>query len=389
MHSPYDVHALRAEEFPWTLRGEVIYLNNAGTGPLPQRAVAALQEWAALRTQPWRVTDHEVVFPALAHVRALCAKLIGARDTEIALVPNTSFGLSLAARSLRLEPGDMVLASDKEFPSVIYAWRSIERAHGIHLKLLPTREGLLDEEALIAALDEPRVRVVTVSWVSFATGYRVDLERLGAACRTRGIYLVVDAIQGLGPATLDVKSCGADVIACGGYKWLLSPWGTAFVYVREELIPQMEPPIVSWIVGPRSMDYTRLLDYDLTYFADARRFEIMTLPAQDLVAMGQSLELLFEIGTGAVEAHVRSLTDRIVNWAQGRGDVRLITPPESKHRAGIVAVAPLDPRSTSQRLRAAGVVHSLREGAIRFAPHYYNTPDEIDAALTVLGGRDH
>ncbi len=112
MSSTYDVDKLRAEEFPWTQRGEVVYLNNAGTGPQPQRAVTALEEWAAWRTQPWRVPDQEVVFPALAHVRALCAKLIGARDTEIALVPNTSFGLSLAARSLPLKPGDVVLTSE-------------------------------------------------------------------------------------------------------------------------------------------------------------------------------------------------------------------------------------------------------------------------------------
>src|SRR5688572_24836462 len=121
----YDVSALRASEFAWTLRGDVRYLNNAGTGPLPQRTVDVLNEWAELRTQPWRATDHQLTFPALKHVRELCARLIGASSDEIALVSNTSFGLSLAARSLPLERGDIVIASDREFPSVVYSWRAV------------------------------------------------------------------------------------------------------------------------------------------------------------------------------------------------------------------------------------------------------------------------
>jgi selenocysteine lyase/cysteine desulfurase len=380
----YDVARLRAAEFPWSVSGKQIYLNNAGTGPLPQRTADRLQQWAQLRTQPWTVSDRDVVFPALANVRELGARLLGARASEIALVPNTSFGLSLAARSLPLQPGDEVLVSDKEFPSVIYAWRAVERQRGIRLRVLPARGGLLDEQALMAALDDPRVRAVTVSWVSFATGYRLHLRQLGAACRERGIYLVVDAMQGLGGAALDVRDCGADIVACGGYKWLLSPWGTALLYVRDELIRQLQPPVVGWFVGPASEDYSRLLDYDLAYFDDARRFEVMTLPSQDFAAMGCSLELLLELGLPAVETHIRRLTGRIVQWALARGDIRLVTPADAERRAGIVAIVPPRALESSQRLTEAGVMHSFREGAIRLAPHCYNTVEEVDFALSVL-----
>ena len=382
--TPSDIDALRSEEFPWTLRGDTAYLNHAGTGPLPERAIDVLAQWNRWRAEPWRVTDRDAVLPGLAHVRTLCASLIGAKPTEIALVPNTSFGLNVAARALPLDPGDVVLVSDGEFPAVIYAWRAVEETRGIRLRVLPTRDGLLDEVALLAALDAGDVRAVTVSWVSFATGYRVDLARLGAACRLRGIYFVVDAVQGLGPAQLDIRTCHADIVACGAHKWLLSPWGTGFLYVREDLIPRLAPPIVGWFIGPRSEDYAQMLHYDFQHFADARRFEVMTMPSHDFMAMGRSLELLLELSPQAVERRVRALTDHMVAWALDRADIKLVTPADSCRRAGIVALAPRDPIASSERLRAAGVIHSLREGAIRFAPYFYNTTEEVQRALALL-----
>ncbi len=384
MGEGYDVARLRREEFPWTLEGEAIYLNAAGTGPLPARSVRTLNEWALLRTRPWRLNDHETVFPALAHVRALCARLLGAHAQEIALVPNTSWGLNLAARALPLAPGDVALVSDREFPSAVYAWQAAAQARGLELKFVPTQTGMLDESALLAALDTPRVRVLTLSWVSFATGCRVDLQRLGHACRERGIFFVIDAMQGLGPETLDVEACGADIVACGGHKWLLSPWGTGFVYVRQALLSRLPPPAVSWFLGPGSEDYAHLLDYDLRYYADARRFEVPTLPAQDLAAMGSSLELLFELGVEAVQQHVRNLANQIVHWVERRPDMRLVTPADPARRAGIVTFVPRDTATATGKLRDAGVIHSLREGGIRLAPHCYNTPEEIDTALAAL-----
>jgi cysteine desulfurase/selenocysteine lyase len=382
----YDVHALRAREFPWTGRGEAIYLNNASTGPLPARTVEAIDAFNALRAEPHRLTDeHE--FATLRRSRQLAAQLINATPGEIACMVNTTYGINLAARALPLKPGDVVVAPDREFPANVYPWMALERL-GVRFERIPCREGLVDEAALLAALDRPRVRALTVSWVSFASGYRVDLAALGRACRERGIYFVVDAIQGLGAARLDVKACAIDILACGGQKWLLSPWGSGFVYVRDGLVRVLEPAAVGWMAVRGSEDFTRLVNYDLTWHTDARRFEVVTIPYQDFAGFNASLELLLELGPDTVERHIARLVDRVVAWAAERRDVRLVTPRESHRRAGIVALAPADPVAASERLRRAGVVHSLREGAIRLSPHCYNTAEEIDRALAVMVGED-
>lgn len=383
----YDVDALRRAEFPWAASGEAIYLNNASTGPLPRRTTAAVEAFTRLRAEPFRMTD-AVQFGTLERSRELAARLVGASAREIALMVNTSYGLNLAARALPLVAGDVVLSFDREFPANVYPWMALQRRAGVELRLLPCDEGRLpDEDALLRAIErEPSVKVVTVSWVSFATGCRVSLERIGAACRQRGIFFVVDAIQGLGACTLDLARCQVDILACGAQKWLMSPWGTGFVYVREALLDQLEPSAVGWMSVRGSDDFARLVDYDLTYRDDARRFEVITLPFQDFAGLNSSLELLLELGPAAVQAHVEALAGRIVRWAESRDDVRLVTPADSARRAGIVSVAPRDPAGASARLTSAGVSHSLREGAIRLSPHCYNTTGEVDAALALLAG---
>jgi selenocysteine lyase/cysteine desulfurase len=233
----------------------------------------------------------------------------------------------------------------------------------------------------------PRVRAVTVSWVGFAAGYRADLARIGRACRERGIYFIVDAIQGLGPLTIDVRETPVDVFACGGQKWLLSPWGTGFVYVREELVRRLEPSAVGWMATKVSDDFRSLVNYDLTWRDDARRFEVLTLPFQDFAGFNASLELLLEAEPAAVAETTARLADVIVDWARRRPDVRLVTPADRDRRAGIVAVIPPDPAGASARLREDGVSHSLREGMIRLSPYWYNGAEEIERALRALEGR--
>jgi selenocysteine lyase/cysteine desulfurase len=265
---------------------------------------------------------------------------------------------------------------------------ALERRGVRHERIPCTPDGIPDEEALHAALDNPRVRVVSVSWVHFITGYRTDLAALGRACRERGIFFVVDAIQGIGAATLDARACEIDILACGGQKWLLSPWGSGFAYVREELVRTLEPPVVGWMSVRGSEDFTHLVDYDFTYYDDARRFEVITLPYQDFAGLNASLELLHELGPDAIARHVAELTTIMVEWAATRRDVRLVTPADPAHRAGIISIAPRDASAASARLTKAGVSHSLREGAIRLAPYAYNTREEVRRALAVMVGED-
>jgi len=383
MSAMLDVNALRAREFPWTLRGDHIFLNHASTGPLPQRAVDALTQATILRAEPWRFTA-EMQFGSLAKARAACARLIGAHPSEIAATVNTSYGLNLAARALPFEPGDVVITSDREYPSNIYPWMELEVARGIRLERIPCAGILPDENAILAAIDRKGFIAVVLSWVSFATGYRIDVERIGRACRERGIWFILDAIQGVGAAALDVRAVPVDVVACGAQKWLLSPWGTGFVWLRPDLVQTLRPVDVSWMATRCSDDFTRLTDYDFTYREDARKFEVITLPYQDFVGFNASLDLFLEVGLDEVYARVERLTGMIVQWALGTSGVKLVTPPDRERRAGIVAVAPRDPAGASERLTAAGVVHSLREGAIRLSPHFYNTEEEIERALRLL-----
>ena len=380
----YDVEALRRTEFPRLLAEDVIYFNNASTGPLPRRTEETLADWARHRAVPHRISQ-EMEFGTLEVGRQLIAELIGAHESEIAMATNTTFGLNLAAFSLPLERGDVVLSPDREFPANVYPWMQLAARRGIEYRRLPCDDGPLDVARLSRELEDDRVRVVTVSWVQFASGARVDLAALGRLCRERGVYFVVDAIQGLGPLTLDLRSTPVDILACGAQKWLLSPWGAGFVYVRRELVQQLEPHDVSWLAVRGSDDFTRLTNYDLTWRDDARKFEFITLPYQEFAAMNATLELIQELGAVNVAAYSQSLADRIVEWACARNDVTLVTPSKPGQYASVVSVRPPDAADASARLSAAGVVHSFREGGIRLSPYFYNTVEEIERALAIIG----
>jgi len=388
--APSDASALVLDavadrEFPRVRQGAVAFLNNASTGPLPESSLRALAEFDALRAEPWRITQ-EFQFGTVARARELVARLIGASSAEIAMMSNTSYGLNLAARALPIVPGDVVLTSDREFPSNIYPWMALEEARGARFARIPCVDRLADEAAILTALDRPRVKVLVLSWVSFETGYALDLARLGRACAERGIFFVVDAIQGLGALPLDVSRLHIDVLACGGQKWLLSPWGTGFVYVRRDLIPTLRPVDVSWMAVRDSDDFTRLLDYDFEYRDDARRFEMVTLPFQEFAGLNAALSCFFEVGVDAACARVAEHSARIIDWASGRRDVRLVSSPDPARRSGIVALQPDDPERTSRALTQAGVIHSLREGAIRLSPHWFTPRAHVERALAALEG---
>jgi selenocysteine lyase/cysteine desulfurase len=381
----YDVDALRAKEFPWTLNGEQTFLDNAKTGALPASGVTALKTWADLRAEPFRLSTYQDL-DVFKKTRELVAKLIGAKVGEIACMGNTSYGINVASLGLPLTSGDVVLTYEGEYPADVYPWMSLAKK-GVKLELIPKKEGLQDEARLLEELKRPEVKVVTMSWVSFSTGFRADLATIGKECRKRGIYFVVDAIQGVGAMTLDMSTLEIDVLACGAQKWLLGPWGAGFVYVREELARQLEPAVVGWLAMKSSEDFTRMVDYDFKYYDDARRFQINTLPAQDFAGLNASLEMFLALGAESVERHIEGIVSEAVQWALANGDkVRLVTPADPAKRAGVLAIAPRDPVGASKALSEARVFHSLREGAIRLSPHCFNTSGEMRRALEVLGG---
>ncbi len=372
--------ALRTTEFPWT--ADTVYLNNASIGPIPERTRRALDQFTAKRTAPHLLPDRDLQ-GMLQGARELVADLINADPGEIALAVNTGFGLSLAANALNLSPGDVILVSDREFPANMYPWL-MQKRRGVDVEIARcTPEGWPDEDYLESRLADPRVKVLAVSFVQFANGYRVDLGRLGAACRANGTHLVVDAIQGIGNSVLDVKETPVDILACGGQKYLLSPWGSGFVYVRRELIERLEPAVTGWMAFEGTDDFSRLTEYNPTFRSDARRFELITLPFQDFYGMSESLRMLLELGIRDIAEFTPALHEPVLRWADDRG-IRVASPREEAHRSAIVCVAPPKPVDAYHALKRAHVVCSLREGAIRLAPHFYNTVEEMEKVVEVL-----
>jgi cysteine desulfurase/selenocysteine lyase len=375
----YDVAELRRTEFPWT--ESTVYLNHASVGPLPERTRMALDAFNRKRAAPFQLPDRDLML-TMAESRRLVAQLIGAFPEEIALAINTGFGLSLAARALPLRSGDIVLASDREFPANVYPWMLLKDI-GVTLELAPTTaEGWPDEEHLLERLQDPRVRVLAVSLVQFSNGYTVDLARLSAATRAAGTYLVVDAIQGVGQVPIDLRQTPVDLLACGAQKWLLSPWGSGFVYVRRDLVRELRPAITGWMAFEGTDDFTRLTQYNDTLRGDARRFELITLPYQDFAGMNASLGLLLRLGITHIEKHLHSLHAPVLAWAERTG-ARIVSP-QGERRSGILCVAPRDVGAAFRALKAAQVVCSMREGAIRLSPHAYNSREDMERVVEAL-----
>lgn len=379
-----DVAALRAREYAWMDSSDGVYLNAASTGPMPQSAVDAAAEWAHLRQQPQRIALARM-FDAVATSRKQFAALVGADADEIALMPNTTYGLNLAARALPLRPG-VILTFDGEFPSCVYPFQAL-MSRGISLELVPKRDGLPDEDTLVQAIERRNdVVAVVVSWVQFASGFVADLARIGNACRAKGIFFIVDGIQGCGVRPIDLHALPVDLFASGAQKWQLSPWGTGFVYVRKELVTALEPIDVGWACMKSSTDYTRLTDYAFDFFDDARRFEVVTLAYHDFAVANASTAMLLDAGVANIAAHLEAIGDRVMQWAESRSDVRLLTPADRARRAGVFAFTPDNPEIMAGRLRAAHITHVVREGAIRLSPHCYNSLDEIERVLAILDG---
>ena len=375
--------SVRSTEFPWT--AETIYLNNASVGPLPERTRRVLDEFSAKRTAPHLLPDRSL-HGQLADARTAAAQLLNADISEIALATNTSYGLNVAALSLPIRPGDVVLVSDKEFPANVYPWLLL-RERGVAVEFAPTTtQGWPDEAHLLERLRDPRVRVLAVSHVQFSNGFRADVHSLGEACRANGTFLVVDAIQALGQCPLDVRTVPVDVLACGAQKWLLSPWGSGFLYVRREMIPHLEPKVTGWLAFEGTDDFTRLTDYNPTFRSDARRFELATLPFQDFLGMAESVGLLLELGVERIQAYLQHVV-RPLHDAAAAGTFELTSPTDGTHESAIVCVRTPRVAESFHALKQAGVVCVMREGAIRLSPHFYNTAEEMERVVEILGSR--
>jgi cysteine desulfurase / selenocysteine lyase len=381
-HEPTDFRALRDREFPHVARSP--WLNAASMGPLPERARAAVEAYHRRRSDihSMRGADFD---PVLARARRAAARLVGADEDEIALLPNTSHGLNLAALALPLQPGRRVIVSDREFPANVYPWLALERTRGARVEIVPAdSSGNPDEARLMEEVARGDVGILAISAVQFTSGWVADLDALGRACRAHGTWFVVDGIQAVGQMPIDVHASQVDVLATGCHKWLCSPFGTGFTYVRRELIGRMEPALIGWTSLAASAELERVLDYDPAGWVEgARRFEVATQPIQDYAAMAESAELLLDAGIERIRAHQRALLEPLDRWMAERG-IAVLGDPRPERRSGIFAFAVDDAAGAYGALARAGVGCVVREGAVRLAAHLYNQPEDIGRVMDVL-----
>jgi selenocysteine lyase/cysteine desulfurase len=365
------------KEFPAAKRH--IYFNHAAVSPLSTRVLAAMNAVAGGFFEKGILCEDDV-FGTVDAARKSAARLVGARPGEIAFVKNTTQGVLIAANGIRWRRGDNVVMPSIEFPANAYPWIALEK-RGVRTVLVPPRDGRIAAETLAGACTA-RTRCVTVSAVQFSTGYRVDLAALGSFCRSRGIYLHVDGIQSLGMLRCDVRGMKIDFLSAGAHKWLLGPVGTGFFYCREELLDELDIWNPGWLGVRNPRAY---LDYDPTPRADAGRFEEGSLNVYGIAGLGSTIERFLEIGTARVEKKILGLSDLLEEGLLSRGFV--VTSPRGRtERSGIICFRHRAGRTEKlfERLMAKRVVVSLREGAIRLSPHFYNTDGEVARVLDLL-----
>jgi cysteine desulfurase/selenocysteine lyase len=360
-------------QFPVT--EHLVYLNHAAVAPLCKAAADAMKR---LADDAWRFGSlhYDEWLETYDGVRAAAARLIGADPSEIAIVKNTSEGISTIATGLAWKPGDKVVAFHEEFPSNYYPWKRLE-ARGVNVQWLSAMDPLdRIDEAVKGA------RLLAISFVQYLSGYRADLRAIGDICHRRGCFFLVDAIQGMGAFPLDVGEMHIDALSADGHKWMLGPEGCAILYVRRERLDEIEPHEFGWTNVAQYADYA---SRDMTLRQDAGRYEPGTLNTIGCYGLRAALEFLLEVGVEPITRQVRTLGDRIAAGVSAKG-CELLVPRTPENGAGIVSFRKRgeDARITVSRLKERGIIVAPRQGWVRSSPHFYISPENIDQLIEAV-----
>jgi selenocysteine lyase/cysteine desulfurase len=372
-------HSDFSGEFP--LDPDLIYLNHAAVSPWPRRTAEAVQRFAeenlhqGARHYPrWLETE--------TRLREQCRSLLNAPSADdIALLKNTSEALSIVAHGLTWRAGDNVVISDQEFPSNRIVWQSLQD-QGVETRCVDLSRSASPEQALGDCMDD-RTRLLAISSVQYASGLRLDLDRLGTLCRARGVLFCVDAIQSLGALPLDVRACGADFVMADGHKWLLGPEGCAVFYVRAAVKDQLRLRQYGWHMVEHHLDFSRA---DWQVAASARRFECGSPNMLGIHALSASLGLLAEVGMETVAARVLENSAWLMETLSALPGVEILTPRQSGRYAGIVSFRHrlVDAADLHQHLLARNVISAQRGGGVRFSPHFHTTRAQLAAAVAAV-----
>lgn len=364
-------------EFP--LDPDLCYLNHAAVGPWPRRTAQAVAGFAQ-QNMMRGATDYPAWIKVERRLRERLARLINAPGPDdIALVQNTSVGLSIVSQGLDWRDGDEVVGLGGDFCSNAMVWEVLED-RGVGYRPIDALRQPDPEGALIAALS-PSTRLLAMSTVHFATGYRFDMERLSQACRARGVLLSVDGIQSLGAVRFDLESVPADFVTSGGHKWLLSPEGLGFLYCRPDLLEALRLHQFGWAMREAPYDFER---DDWTPAASARRFEAGTPNMIGIHALDASLGLFEEVGMTVVEDRLAANLAFLESSLRGLTGVEIVSPADPAKRAGILTFrhARIDGARLHAELMHAGVICAARAGGVRLAPHFYTPPAVLENAVS-------
>jgi cysteine desulfurase / selenocysteine lyase len=361
------------DEFPVTR--ELIYLNHAAVAPLSRPAATAMKNLADDVSSHGSL-HYDTWLEVYDGLRKAAAKLINTSPGEIAILKNTSEGISTIAEGLDWSPGDRVIVFEEEFPANYYPWLRLER-RGVEL----TRLSIYDPVEKIAEAIQG-ARLLAISYVNYLSGLRVDLQRLGGLCREHGCFFFVDAIQGMGAFPVDVEASHIDALAADGHKWMLGPEGNAVLYVRRKWLDAIEPIEFGWSNPANYADYS---SRDMTLRPDAGRYECGTLNTVGCFGQRAALDFLLDIGIDNVAAAVDFLANKLETGVRAKG-YQVITERTRDTGSGIVSFRhpSVDCRSIVSDLASNRIVAAARQGWIRMSPHFYVSPEEIAHVVQAL-----
>lgn len=364
----------------FNLDDDVIYLNHAAVAPWPicsEKAVNAFcRENVTIGSKKyanWLKVE--------ARLKRQLTQLINASSVdEIALVKNTSEALSFVAYGLDWVQGDTIVTSDEEFPSNMIPWESLAD-QGVIVKKTNLKEAQDPTSALIDQIDT-HTRLLTISSVQYASGLRVDLQRLGQACRDKNVLFCIDAIQSVGAFEFDVQKYKADFVMADGHKWMLGPEGLGFFYCRQEALDKLNLTQYGWHMVEDMGNYDTPL-WDVA--ASARRFECGSPNMLSIHALSASLSLLLEVGIETVSKRVIDRGDYVINKVRENAELVLLTSPDANGN-NIVVFKPTNGLTNQlfDYLTNNNVICAKRGGGIRFSPHFYTLNDVIDRAFELI-----
>ncbi|WP_020473767.1 aminotransferase class V-fold PLP-dependent enzyme [Zavarzinella formosa] len=371
-----DIPALRSH-FPVTKQWA--FLDHAAVCAPSAACAAAMAEWATDLASNG-IASFQKWHDRLKAVRLLAGQLLNADTKDVCFVGNTTQGVNIVAEGFPWRAGDNVVTAAEEYPTNQYPWMN-QRDRGVDVRAVPSVGPRVRAADLMAACDS-HTRVLTISSVEFASGFRNDLIALGDFCRQRGIFFFVDGIQSLGVIPMDVQNLPVDAVAADSHKWLLGPEGAGITYIRREWVERLHPIGVGWNSVVHAGDFSRV---EWNPHPHAGRYEGGTQNYGGILGMGESMRLLLGLGIEAVEARIAELTDHLAERVRQKGHA-VFSSMEPGERSGIVSVDTPghDPHAIMRRCREAGVIVNVRGGRLRVSPHVYNTPEDLDRFADVL-----